>query len=226
MTDRRDTLRPLSTPRAAAVAGVLFAVLFGTALVMLRTALPADGSPGAQWVDGAEGRVRVAVILMPFAGVMFLWFLAVVRDGLGALEDRFFATVFLGSGLVFLALVFTSTAVGAGLLAGRRLTADAGARTEMDAFGQGLLTALSDTYALRMAAVFMMSLGTIWWRTRLMPTWLVVLTYLVALSVLAAVDVTPWLTLAFPVWVLVVSVTLLARPPVSRAGPAPPTGTG
>ena len=56
---------------------------------------------------------------MPFAGITFLWFIGVVRDGIGRFEDRFFASVFLGSGLLFLAMMFASSAVGAGLVASR-----------------------------------------------------------------------------------------------------------
>jgi hypothetical protein len=173
-------------------------------------------------VQGSEQRVRIAVVLMPFAGIMFLWFIGVVRDNLGTLEDRFFATVFLGSGLLFLGMVFVSTAVGAGLIASKQFIADAGTRTEVAAFGQALLVSLTNTYALRMAAVFMISLGTIWLRTRLMPAWLVVVTYLVALAVLIASDVSRWTTIAFPIWVLVVSVWLLVSP---RASSAPMTDT-
>ncbi|ABM11518.1 MULTISPECIES: hypothetical protein [Mycolicibacterium] len=192
-------LRYLTTPRAAAFAGVLFALLFGAALVVIRTSVP-----------GSEHRLRIAVVLMPFAGIAFLWFIGVVRDGLGALEDKFFSTVFLGSGLLFLAMIFASTAVGAGLIAATEF-AGQGARTEVTEFGHALLVSLSDTYALRMAAVFMMSLATIWLRTRLMPTWLVIVTYVVALCVLVGSDTTPWMTVAFPIWVLIVSLLLLVR---------------
>ncbi|ORA50683.1 hypothetical protein BST22_15915 [Mycolicibacterium chubuense] len=208
-------LRSLTTPRAAALAGVLFAVLFGTVLVVLRTSLPPGGELGSQWVDGTSARLKLAVVLMPFSGIAFLWFIGVLRDGLGRLEDQFFTTVFLGSGLLFLAMIFASTAVGAGLLASKQFVAEAGARTEVAAFGQGLLVALANTYALRMAAVFMMSLATIWLRTRLMPRWLVVVTYLVAVAVLVASDVSPWTTVAFPVWVLLVSLLLLFTPAAS-----------
>ncbi|ADT97259.1 MULTISPECIES: hypothetical protein [Mycolicibacterium] len=203
-------LRRLTTPRAAAFAGVLFALLFGAALVLIRTELPGGGSAGMQWEDGSTHRLRIAIVLMPFAGIAFLWFLGVVRDGLGTLEDRFFSTVMIGSALVFLAMIFASTAVGAGLLAARQIAVP-GTRSEVAAFGEGLLLALSNTYALRMAGVFMMSLATIWLRTRLMPTWLVVLTYVVSLTVLVGSDVSKWMTVLFPVWVLIVSVMMLAR---------------
>jgi len=57
---------------------------------------------------------------MPFAGITFLWFIAVVRDGFGRLEDKFFTTVFLGSGLLFLAMMFSATAVGVALSSSAR----------------------------------------------------------------------------------------------------------
>ena len=101
--------------RAAALAGVLFALLFGTALVLIRTALPEGAEEGAQWLDAGSHRMRIAAILMPFAGIAFLWFIGVVRDGFGRLEDKFFSSVFIGSGLLFLAMMFVSSAIGAGL---------------------------------------------------------------------------------------------------------------
>lgn len=212
MTEHHTQMpNPLSTPRAAALAGVLFALLFGTALVLLRTALPEGGAPGSQWANGAEGRLKVAALLMPFAGITFLWFIGVIRDGIGTLEDRFFTSVFLGSGLLFLAMMFASSAVGAGLVASRKFTADAAVHSEVVAFAEQLLITLSNTYALRMAAVFMMSLATIWLKTRLMPRWLVFGTYLLAFALLIASDISMWLTLAFPFWVLVVSLLALVK---------------
>ena len=195
-------IRRLSTPRAAAFAGVLFALLFGAVLVLIRTALPEGQMLGSQWVAGSAGRLRAAIILMPFAGIAFLWFIGVVRDVLGSLEDKFFSTVFIGSGLLFLAMIFASTAVGAGLLASKEFLIEGGERTEVAAFGQALLVALSNTYALRMAGVFMISLATIWLRTALMPRWLVVVSYILAVALLVASDTTLWMTVAFPLWVL------------------------
>jgi hypothetical protein len=191
----------LSTPRAAAVAGVLFALLFAAALVLIRLALPEGAEPGSQWVDNSH-HIKVASILMPFAGIAFLWFIGVVRDGFGGFEDKFFSSVFIGSGLLFLAMIFVSSAVGVAL------TDTTG---ETAVFGQMLLLTLSKTYALRMGAVFMMSLATIWLKTGLMPRWLVGLTYLAALALLVTADFTVWVTLAFPVWVFVVSVLLLVK---------------
>lgn len=193
MTTRSENrhLRRLTTPRSAALAGVLFALLFGAVVVLMRTAAPAGG----------DARTRVAAVLMPFAGIAFLWFIGVVRDGFGGFEDKFFSSVFIGSGLLFLALMFAASAVG--IAAGH-------SSGETAEFGETLVMALSKTYALRMAAVFMMSLATIWLKTGLMPRWLVVATYSASIGLLVAAEVSMWLTLAFPAWVLVVSVLLLA----------------
>jgi hypothetical protein len=199
-------LRRLSTPRAAAVAGVLFALLFGTALVLIRLALPDGEQPGSQWLADGSTNLKVAATIMPFAGIMFLWFMGVVRDGLGRYEDKFFSTVFIGSGLLFLAMMFLASGVGAGLE-----RSGAAAHPDVATFGQMVLLTISKTYALRMAAVFMISLATIWLKTGLMPRWLVGVTYLVAVGLLLASDISMWLTLAFPIWVLVVSVLLLMR---------------
>jgi hypothetical protein len=199
-------LRRLTTPRAAAVAGVLFALLFGTALVLIRLALPEGEEPGAQWLQTGSTNLKVAATIMPFAGIAFLWFMGVVRDGLGRYEDKFFSTVFVGSGLLFLAMVFVSAGVGAGLERSHA-AADPGVAT----FGQMVLLTVQKTYALRMAAVFMISLATIWLKTGVMPRWLVAVSYLAAVGLLVAGDISMWLTLAFPIWVLVVSVLLLMR---------------
>lgn len=204
-------LRRLTTPRAAAVAGVLFAVLFGAALVLIRTALPEGAEPGSQWIEGASGQLRISAILMPFAGITFLWFIGVIRDGFGKYEDKFFATVFIGSGLLFLAMLFASSAVATGLAASRAGQPDVTALDEVALFGQGMLQTLTATYGIRMAAVFMMSLATIWLRTGLMPRWLVIVTYLAAIGLLVVGDISMWMVLAFPVWVFVVSMLLLTR---------------
>ncbi len=199
-------LSSLTTPRAAAVAGVLFALLFGTALVLIRLALPEGEQPGAQWLQTGSTNLKIAAVVMPFAAIAFLWFMGVVRDGLGRYEDKFFSTVFIGSGLLFLAMMFVATGVGLGLE-----RSHAGRDPDLASFGQMVLLTVSKTYALRMAAVFMISLATIWLKTGLMPRWLVYVSYLAAVGLLVASDVTMWLVLAFPVWVLVVSLLLLVR---------------
>jgi hypothetical protein len=204
-------LHQLKTPRAAAVAGVLSALLFAAVLVLIRAQMPEGVGDSTQWLDSQRDGILTATKLMPFAGITFLWFIAVVRDGVGRFEDRFFATVFLGSGLLFLAIMFVSTAVAAALVASNTGVTDPAAHAEVIAFGKGIVLSAAKTYAIRMAAVFMMSLATIWLKTGLMPRWLVVVSYLVAVALLIASDLSMWLTLTFPIWMLVVSGLLLIR---------------
>jgi hypothetical protein len=205
------SLHQLTTPRAAAVAGVLFALLFGATLILIRVKMPEGVGDSAEWLDSQKDGVLTATKLMPFAGITFLWFIGVVRDNLGRYEDRFFASVLLGSGLLFLAMMFVSTAVAAALVATNAGVTDPAAHVEVIAFGKMIVVSAAKTYAIRMAAVFMISLATIWLKTGLMPRWLVAVSYLVALGLLIAGDVSMWLTLAFPVWVLVVSALILLR---------------
>ena len=62
--------------------------------------------------DGSRRKaILVALNLLPFAAIAFLWFIGVVRDRIGEGEDRLFATVFLGSGLLFIAMLFAGGAV-------------------------------------------------------------------------------------------------------------------
>jgi hypothetical protein len=205
------SLRQLTTPRAAALAGVVFAILFGITLVLIRTKMPEGVQDSDEWLNSQRGGITTAAVLMPFAGISFLWFIGVVRDGFGRYEDRFFATVFLGSGVLFLAMMFVATAVAQGLVASNTGVTDPRVHLEVVNFGSMVLLAATKTCGIRMAAVFMISLATIWLKTGLMPRWLVLVSYLVALALLIASDVSMWLTLAFPIWVLVVSGAILAR---------------
>ena len=106
----------LRTPRAAAVAGIVFSVLLVLALVLLIVATPKDPTRAGTWLSDSSrrGAVAVALNLIPFAGIAFLWFIGVVRDRVGEHEDRFFATVFLGSGLLFVAMLFVAAAFAGG----------------------------------------------------------------------------------------------------------------
>ena len=199
----------LTAPRAGAVAGILFAVLFGTSVVLLRLSVPADSADASAWTPSMLNRATLALRLIPYAGIFFLWFVGVIRDRLGAAEDKFFATVTLGSALVFLALTLASCAVAGGLL-GSLLTGGSQALPlDMYLFARSVIILAFNTFAVKLASVFMLSLATLWRSTGVMPWPLVYLTYLLALVMLAAFSLNLWLLLIFPAWVLLVSVYIL-----------------
>jgi hypothetical protein len=208
---RRGEFQRLTTPRSAVAAGIAFTVLFAASIALLRTALPRGAIAPTAWARADGGKIGAALALMPFAGIAFLWFIGVVRDLLGDFEDRFFSTVFFGSGILFLAMVFVSCAVAGATLAAAKLSGNEKSLAEIVYFGRVVILQVSNIYALRMAGVFMISLGTIWWRTGLMPRWLAILSYLVALTLLIVITLSLWLVLLFPAWVLVVSLYILGR---------------
>jgi hypothetical protein len=199
----------LRTPRSAAVAGIVFALLLGTSYVLLRLSIPADPAADEGWLQSRRDTVNFALALVPFAGIAFLWFIAVIRDRLGDHEDRFFATVFLGSGLLFIAMTFAASAIGGGMIATYQQQPTEMVGSGVYQFGRNTMYRIANVYAIKMAGVFMMSLGTIWVRTRTMPKPLIIVTYLTALGLLVSVSFSLWVVLAFPIWVLIISIYIL-----------------
>ncbi len=215
MTDTTSPRLPgqrMSSPRAAALAGVLFAILFTTALVLMRTSLPDHLVSSLNWLDDAsETRLTIGLSLVPFAGIAFLWFMGVVRDRFKDAEDQLFSSVFIGSGILFLAMVFVAAALAGGIVATASLVTDSQTRVEVANFGRGVMLQVSNVYALRMAAVMLFSLGTMWLRTGVMPRWLAIVTYAVALVLLFVTSLSLWATLIFPAWVFAVSILILIQ---------------
>ena len=142
---------------------------------------------------------------MPFAGIAFLWFIGVVRDQIGAGEDRLFATVFLGSGLLFIAMLFAGGAAAGGLL----LSAEGQPTVEVWSFGRRMTQSLFIVYAMRMAAVFTISTTTIASRLGLAPRWLTIFGFASGLVLMFTLGLFRWVELVFPAWVLVVSLHIL-----------------
>jgi hypothetical protein len=152
--------------------------------------------------------VVVALNLIPNAGIAYLWFIGVVRDRLGEHEDRFFATVFLGSGLLFVTMLFVASAVTAALVTS---LAGTGTAADVSSFGRGVGSVVLHTYAMRMAAVFTISTATIGLRTGFIPRWLGFSGYAIASVLLLAIGITLWVELLFPLWILLFSLDTLVR---------------
>lgn len=219
----RDTLTHLHlrSPRAAAVAGIVFSVLFITSLVLIRTAVPANPQDDGTWLARGLKSVNFAIYLLPFAGIAFLWFIGVLRDRMGNQEDRLFATVFMGSGLLFLALLFAAGGLAAGVIAGLGKTPAWLIRSGIYGVGRGAVYQLVNVYAIKMAAVFMISASTVAIRTLIFPRWMALLGYALALLLLLSTGrVFFWAPLVFPLWVLLISANILASN-LSRSAPDP-----
>jgi hypothetical protein len=211
------TRHNLKTPKAAAIAGMLFSVLLLAVFVLLRIAVPtAPHEPGA-WLSGSSGSVALAVNLVPFAGIAFLWFLGVLRDRLGRHEDRFFATVFFGSGLLFLGMLFTAAAMVGGLLIAFAAEPEQMIDSATYYFARAAVYNIVNIYMTKMASVFMITTSTMAIYTGFAPRWLAFLGYALALLMLFGSYQVAWSFVVFPLWVFITSAYILidniGRPP-------------
>jgi hypothetical protein len=201
--------RELGTPRAAAIAGILFALLFGASWVLIRLSIPAHALEASDWLESQAKNLSLAMSLVPFSGIFFLWFMAVVRDRMGHQEDQFFSTLFFGTGYLYLGMTFASAAAIGGVLV--LYATDPGQMISGGVYSLALVISnrLNTVYAMRMAGTFMSVLGTIWVRTGVMPRWLALITYILAAVLLISIGFTPWVVLVFPAWVFTISVATL-----------------
>jgi hypothetical protein len=204
---------PPTPPRVVAISGIVFSALYIVSLVLLRLAVPADPTEPGAWLADPVFRhwARIALNLVPFTGIAFLWFMAVLRNRIGLLEDRFFATVFLGSGLLFVAMLFTAAAVSRGLLDTFGASTSLPGQSEAYRVARGMAYALMNTFGTRMAAVFMFVTSTIGLRTAVLSRWLSFVGFAFGLVLLLVITDFAWIALLFPFWVLLVSTWILIK---------------
>ena len=195
MPDFSELAVRLRTPRSAAIAGIVFSVLLAAVIVLLRGSL------------SNLDTVSLAMNLIPFAGIAFLWFIGVIRTRLGDLEDRLFATVVLGSGFLFVAMLFSAAAIVGSLIAVSADGQPVGADTQR--FAGLLVSGLMGAFGTRMAAVFTLSVTTLGRRTGMIPRWLAAVGYGVPVILFLTPPITAWAQLLFPAWVLLLSLHIL-----------------
>jgi hypothetical protein len=209
----RGVGRRLETPRAAGIAGLAFSLLFVVAILLSRPA-PARGSTAEEiasfYLERGAGRVvLLGLYLIPFSGIAFLWFIAAIRAHLGERGDRFFATVFIGSGLLFVGMLFSSSAAAGSLLAAVKYQGQPLPGPDTVVFARALAFAFLFVFGVRAAAVFMLVVSTIGLRTGFLPRWLVLAGYVGGLVFLFTVIYVELLVLILPAWVTAVSVVIL-----------------
>ncbi|MEU9714142.1 hypothetical protein [Streptomyces sp. NPDC047976] len=195
-----STTTRMRTPRAAGTAGLVFAVLLAVAIVLMRLAIPSGSPSDAPVADADRWAVRLALEIVPFAGIFFLWFMGALRAHSGGGEDRFVAAVFLGSGYVFVGTLFVAAAAAGTVL--QETVPPSG-------FGRPFAYTVLTTYAMRMAAVFVFVTSTIGRRLGFFPRPLVALGFATGLVLLLLGSGVPWAEMVFPFWVLVVSLHVL-----------------
>lgn len=210
-TTPTENCPPPAPPRVVAISGMIFAGLYIAGLVFTRLAIPADPKEPGAWLADPTLRswVRFALNVIPFTGIAFLWFMGVLRNRIGGHEDRFFSTVFLGSGLLFVAMLFVAAAVTQALLDNFATESSLPAESETYAVCRAMAYALMNTYAVKMAAVFIIVTSSIGLRTAVFPRWMVFVGYVLALVMLLTISGFAWIALVFPSWVLLLSAYIL-----------------
>jgi hypothetical protein len=218
LSDRAATrARRARSVEAAAIAGVVYAVFTVLALIRLSRypSLDLGDEELAAWFDDDAHQAWLigALSLASIGSIAFLWFVAVIRRRLGDLEDKFFSTVFLGSGIVYVAVWL----VGAGALA-----APAAAMVQLDAaavspasasLAGGIGSSLILVVAPRLQAVFIFSTSTVIMQSQVLPSWLAILGYVSGLMLFVFPLVTQPAGLVFPAWVFIVSVVMMVKRP-------------
>jgi hypothetical protein len=203
--------RGLTTPRAAGVAGIIFAILFFVALVLLGKVVGV-GLATQTVMDNLNNSNStlglIGLYLVPFAGIAFLWFIAVVRDRIGVHEDRFFATAFLGSGLLFVAMLFAAAAVLAGLIAGNSFGTAAPTDVATVGFARSVGYSFLFIYSAKAAGIFILATSTIVRRSR-WPRWTFISGFIVALVLILSVSFFEPIVMLLPAWVAAISVYVL-----------------
>ena len=201
----------LRTPRSAAIAGIIFSLLLMASLILIRLSVPADPGESAQLMTSTvlSSRVLLALNMVPFSGIAFLWFIGVIRDLIGEQEDKFFSTVFLGSGFLFVAMLFASAAVAGGLLASFSAMSSEQVNPAVFNFGRAVTYFTLNVFAMKMAGVFIISTCTIGLRTETIPKWLIILGYIFAAVLLLSTIYIEILALLFPLWILILSAQIL-----------------
>ncbi len=200
----------IRSPRSAALAGIVYSGLLIASMLLITgvSQVPLDGID-LEWLENRADSVSVALNLIPFAGIAFLWFTGVIRDHIGDREDRFFSTVFLGSGIALVVLLFIYAATIGAVFGIRALAKDLMTDNDIYIFAFMFMNEILGNYILRIAGVYMLSIGTIWTRAEVMPRWLTLLTYLLALIFLFFAGSIREARFAFPAWVFLTSVYIL-----------------
>ena len=198
----------LKTPRAAAYAGIIFSVLLCAVFALMRLSVPSDPLERGAWLAGDTTYVALAMNLV-LSGVAFLWFVGVPRDRLGEREDRFFATVFLGSGFLLLAMLFAAAGAVSAIIIAFHAAPEAVVHSAAFHFGRGLAYGMINIYLVKAAAVFIITTSTIAIYTRLTPRWLAIGGYFIAFVLLIGSYYLDWVVLAFPLWVFLVGLSIL-----------------
>jgi hypothetical protein len=135
-----------------------------------------------EWLESHADHASIAIAFIPFVGISSLWFTGVLRDWVDDKEDRFFSTIFFGSAILIVGMLFI-WAAAFGAMFNTYLAAKGGViNRDIYVFGHAFLREILGDFALRMMGVYMTAIATIWRHTKVIPRWILVITYIFAVA--------------------------------------------
>ena len=200
----------LAPPRSAAIAGLIFSLLMLISLGIIRVAVRESVEEQSMVNTRFGHAITLGLHIVPFAGLAFLWFIGVLRNRMGASEDQFFGTVFLGSGLLFVASLFAATAIAGAVLGSSHARPGQQVGGDVYYFARQLGYGFLNIFAVRMAGVFIFSTCVIALRTGIFPRWIAFSGFACGLTLLLVISNWMWIAMLFPLWTILVSAHILA----------------
>jgi hypothetical protein len=203
--------------RLSALTGILFAALFVLALVFVYTTphlSASDADITAFYDSSSTVLVTVGQTLVPLAGIAFLWHAHTTRLLIESRTPSPSAIPYglqLVSGILFVVLLFAGTASAGSVALLKDLT---NAPLPSVDVARGLLAlgyAMIFIYSIRGAGMYALTTTTLLRQAGIIPTWLAIVSYLLALFLLVSTTLHPVVVLIFPTWVVVASLVVFVR---------------
>ena len=133
------------------------------------------------------------------------------RAHVGHRTDRFFDTVFVYAGVLFVAMLFAAAAAAGSLPAAIEYQSGRVPSSSAVELDRALAYSLLFTFGIKAAGVFMMVTSTIAYRTGGLARWFVYASWALAGILLFSVSFFQLVVLVFPIWVAAVSLVILFR---------------
>ena len=199
-----------------AALGLLHSAFFVAAIYMVGKA-PGPTATDAEIVEYYSGNERrwilaAGLYLLPFAGIAFIWFTVALRawsKGYIRRENALLSNVQLVAGVIYTAVLFVAAASSSVSASVAEFSdhIDPMLARQFPQFGSALIF----VFAMRMAAMFVLTTTNIMKSTKITPKWFTILGYFVALFLLLTWSVDRALVLVLPIWITIFCILVILR---------------
>jgi hypothetical protein len=117
--------------------------------------------------------------------------------------------VFLGSGLLFLAMLFAAGALIGAIILAFTIAPEQLIHSATFHFARAAAYSIVNVYMIKVAAVFVITTSTVAIYTQFAPRWIALIGYLLSVLLVFGGYFVDWTIVAFPAWVLLLSLYIL-----------------